>query len=156
AATVRERPLVSVSTPVVANGCCQRSLTVAARQRQRPGTLPPPPRHWKLPHSALTLETLFQNMHPRARPIYLKVTNAVDQPVESSRLEKLRNIEALGVDPWGQRFDGHHPIQKILELPADLPEGERPAVKAAGRIVSRRIQGKVHWLDLRDWSGHLT
>ena len=75
---------------------------------------------------------------------------------ESSRLEKLRNIEKLGLDPWGHRFDGHQPIQTILQLPADLPEDQRPAVKAAGRIVSRRIGGKVHWLDIRDWSGQLT
>ncbi len=80
----------------------------------------------------------------------------MEHAVESSRLDKLRNIEKLGLDPWGHRFDGHQPIQKILELPADLPEDQRPAVKAAGRIVSRRIGGKVHWLDIRDWSGHLT
>ncbi len=80
----------------------------------------------------------------------------MDNAVESSRLEKLRNIEQLGLDPWGQRFDGQQAIQAILELPADLPEDQRPAVKAAGRIVSRRIGGKVHWLDIRDWSGHLT
>jgi lysyl-tRNA synthetase class 2 len=80
----------------------------------------------------------------------------VDNAVETSRLEKLRNIEKLGLDPWGQRFDGHQPIQSILALPADLPEDQRPSVKAAGRIVSRRIQGKVHWLDIRDWSGQLT
>jgi len=80
----------------------------------------------------------------------------VDNAAESSRLDKLGNIAKLGVDPWGQRFDGHMPIQQILELPADLPEDQRPSVKAAGRIVSRRIGGKVHWLDLRDWSGHLT
>jgi len=80
----------------------------------------------------------------------------VDNAVESSRLEKLRNIEKLGLDPWGQRFDGHQPIQAILQLPADVPEEQRPNVKAAGRIVSRRIGGKVHWLDIRDWSGQLT
>jgi lysyl-tRNA synthetase class 2 len=80
----------------------------------------------------------------------------VDNAVESSRLEKMRNIERLGVDPWGQRFDGHQPIQAILQLPAELPEDQRPTVKAAGRIVSRRIGGKVHWLDIRDWSGQLT
>src|SRR6185369_16745757 len=28
-----------------------------------------------------------------------------------------------------------------------------PKVKAAGRIVSRRGQGKVHFLELWDWSG---
>lgn len=72
---------------------------------------------------------------------------------EASRGDKLRNIESLGLDPWGQRFDGHQPIQKILELPADIPDDQRPRVKAAGRIVSRRIQGKVHFLDLWDWSG---
>jgi lysyl-tRNA synthetase class 2 len=80
----------------------------------------------------------------------------VDNAVESSRLEKLHNIEKLGLDPWGHRFDGHQPIQKILELPTDVPEDQRPSVKAAGRIVSRRIGGKVHWLDIRDWSGQLT
>ena len=68
----------------------------------------------------------------------------MDNPVETSRLDKLRNIEKLGLDPWGQRFDGHQAIQTILALPADLPEAARLSVKAAGRIVSRRIGGKVH------------
>lgn len=72
---------------------------------------------------------------------------------EASRSDKLKNIEALGLDPWGQRFDGHMPIQKILALPADQPDDARPQVKAAGRIVSRRGQGKVHFLELWDWSG---
>ncbi len=81
---------------------------------------------------------------------------AVDQPAENSRLDKLHNIEKLGLDPWGHRFDDHQSIHAVLQLPADLPEAERPAVKAAGRIFSRRIGGKVHWLDIRDWSGHLT
>src|SRR5262245_34592200 len=49
------------------------------------------------------------------------------------------------------RFDGHLPIARIRELPLvsfdDSPTGR---VRAAGRIVRRRIQGKVHFLDLRD------
>jgi lysyl-tRNA synthetase class 2 len=72
---------------------------------------------------------------------------------ESSRADKLRGIAALGLDPWGGRFDGHQPIQDVLGLPADLPEGQRPRVRIAGRIVSRRDGGKVHFLDLKDWSG---
>jgi lysyl-tRNA synthetase class 2 len=71
---------------------------------------------------------------------------------EASRSEKLRRIEELGVDPWGGRFDNHLPIGDILKLPADLPEAERPKVRAAGRIVSRRKQGKVYFLDLWDWT----
>jgi lysyl-tRNA synthetase, class II len=73
--------------------------------------------------------------------------------VRASRLEKLRRIEALGLDPWGGRFDGHIPIEQILAMPADRPEDQRPRVKAAGRIVSRRIKGKLHFLDLWDASG---
>ena len=32
------------------------------------------------------------------------------QDLAEVRLEKLRAIEALGIDPWGQRFDGATPI----------------------------------------------
>jgi hypothetical protein len=38
---------------------------------------------------------------------------------EASRAEKLARIEALGIDPWGQRFDGAMPIAQIRTLPAE-------------------------------------
>ncbi len=79
--------------------------------------------------------------------------SAPQDPFEAVRLEKLHAIEALGLDPWGGRFDGHQSIAAVLALPADLPEGQRPRVRIAGRIVSRREGGKVHFLDLKDWSG---
>ena len=82
--------------------------------------------------------------------------SAPHDPFEASRLDKLRRIEELGLDPWGGRFDGHLPIEQIHALPADLPEEQRPRVRAAGRIVSRREGGKVHFLDIRDNSGRPT
>jgi lysyl-tRNA synthetase class 2 len=72
---------------------------------------------------------------------------------EASRIEKLNAIAALGIDPWGHRFDGHQPIADVLKLPTDVPDDQRPRVRIAGRIVSRREGGKVHFLDLKDWSG---
>jgi lysyl-tRNA synthetase class 2 len=75
---------------------------------------------------------------------------------ESSRLAKLRAVEAMGLDPWGGRFDDHHPIRVVLALPGDLPEDQRPRVRVAGRIVGRREGGKVHFLDLKDYSGEPT
>jgi lysyl-tRNA synthetase class 2 len=72
---------------------------------------------------------------------------------EAARTEKLHRIEALGLDPWGGRFPDHQPIEQVLALPADLPEEQRPKVRIAGRIVSRRTAGKVHFLDVLDWSG---
>jgi lysyl-tRNA synthetase class 2 len=79
--------------------------------------------------------------------------SAPQDPFEASRSEKLQAIEALGLDPWGGRFDGHMPITEVLALPADAPEDQRPRVRIAGRIVSQRKQGKVYFLDLKDWSG---
>lgn len=71
---------------------------------------------------------------------------------EASRTEKLRAIEALGLDPWGARFDGHMPIGDVLRLDADLPEDQRPRVKVAGRIVLNRTAGKAQFIDLWDWT----
>lgn len=73
---------------------------------------------------------------------------------ESSRIDKLRRIEALGVDPWGQRFDDFLPIQQIRATPLD--EASPPRVRAAGRVVLRRPGGKLHFLEIRDWSGQRT
>jgi lysyl-tRNA synthetase class 2 len=78
------------------------------------------------------------------------------QDLAEVRLEKLRAIEALGVDPWGRRFDGATPIADVVKLPADLPEDQRPRVRIAGRIVSRRPGGSLHFLDLKDCSGEPT
>jgi lysyl-tRNA synthetase, class II len=80
------------------------------------------------------------------------VTSTPDS-FEASRLEKLRRIEALGVDPWGQRFDGRQAIAEIIALPGD--QEPRPRVCAAGRIVQRRGQGKVNFLDIKDWTGRV-
>jgi lysyl-tRNA synthetase class 2 len=70
---------------------------------------------------------------------------------EASRAEKLRRIANLGLDPWGERFDGHQPIAAIREMALD--EAKPPRVRAAGRIVLRRDAGKLHFLEIRDWSG---
>jgi lysyl-tRNA synthetase class 2 len=75
---------------------------------------------------------------------------------EASRAEKLARIEALGLDPWGGRFDGRMSIADLLRLPADRPEGERPRARIAGRVVSKREGGKVVFFDLKDSSGEPT
>ena len=73
---------------------------------------------------------------------------------ESVRRDKLAKIAALGLDPWGQRFDDHHAVAdvRLLTLPEGDPAPLGPRVRVAGRIVLRRGQGKVVFLQLRDWS----
>jgi lysyl-tRNA synthetase class 2 len=72
---------------------------------------------------------------------------------EANRAEKLSRIAALGIDPWGCRFDGHQPIGSIRAL--SIEAKPRPRVRAAGRIVRRRVMGKAHFLDLWDWTGRI-
>ena len=86
------------------------------------------------------------------------MSEASRESLEEIRLEKLRRIAELGVDPWGQRFDGHQAIAAVRELPIPDPtQGETPGptVRIAGRIMLRRGQGKVIFLDLRDWTGRI-
>ncbi len=81
------------------------------------------------------------------------MSDVPESTFEQVRTDKLRQIEALGLDPWGQRFDGHQSLAEIRSLPADQPEGHRPKVRAAGRIVQRRGQGKAFFIDIWDWTG---
>jgi lysyl-tRNA synthetase class 2 len=71
------------------------------------------------------------------------------------RLAKLKQIEALGLDPWGQRFDDHSPIADIRALPCNPFDDANPGpkVRAAGRVVGKRDKGKVFFLDLWDQTG---
>ncbi len=77
-------------------------------------------------------------------------------PLEAARMEKLRRIEAMGLDPWGQRFDDHRAISDVraIALPDD-PEAKVAGVRIAGRIMLRRGQGKVNFLQVSDWTGQI-
>ena len=85
--------------------------------------------------------------------------------LEAARRAKLSQIEALGVDPWGGRFDNHEAVgsirareQEIVEE-ADAASGESvlrgPKVRAAGRIVLQRDTGKLIFANIRDWTGQI-
>lgn len=77
--------------------------------------------------------------------------------LEAARAEKLKRIAALGLDPWGQRFDGHQAIAEVRALETQParegePQEPGPSVRIAGRIMLRRGQGRVVFLDVRDWT----
>lgn len=87
---------------------------------------------------------------------------------EAARRDKLKQLEQLGVDPWGQRFDGHASIATIrarageiqttppaTDDPKAQAEQHGPKVRAAGRVVLRRDTGKLIFINLRDWTGDI-
>jgi lysyl-tRNA synthetase class 2 len=74
---------------------------------------------------------------------------------ELARLEKVRALEALGVDPWGSRFDGHRPIREAREACPAEPGATGPAIRLAGRIMLRNNKGKLKFFHLQDWTGRI-
>ncbi len=107
--------------------------------------------------------------------------------VLAARRKKLEKVAAMGIDPWGQRFDDRDWIRDIRArqseirlidaaqqrhpLPAEFgtdgfdmrawlagkngQDFEGPRVRAAGRIILHRDKGKLHFIDIRDWTGRI-
>src|SRR6267142_3166003 len=67
------------------------------------------------------------------------------------RLKHLEELKKLGVEPFGNRFDGAQPIRPIVEKYG--PETEGKPFTVAGRVTGHRSFGKATFLDLRDWTG---
>ena len=42
--------------------------------------------------------------------------------LEAARREKMRRLEELGIDPWGQRYDGAMPIAEIRARESEIIE----------------------------------
>ncbi|WP_307743126.1 lysine--tRNA ligase [uncultured Dialister sp.] len=70
------------------------------------------------------------------------------------RRQKLDKIRALGVEPYGQKFNWDHHAADIRRDAEELEKNETH-VRIAGRIMIRRGQGKTAFCVLRDQSGDI-
>ncbi len=74
--------------------------------------------------------------------------------VQKARREKLDQLIARGIVPYGYRFERSHAAgHAVAALPEGLEEG--PAVQIAGRIVAWRGHGKTAFAHLADESGRI-
>ncbi|MEZ6123389.1 MAG: lysine--tRNA ligase [Planctomycetaceae bacterium] len=74
---------------------------------------------------------------------------------EKVRLEKLEKIAEMGLDPFGQRFDGHAAICDVRKQVPDESGVAGPRVRVAGRIMLRRKAGKLRFYDIQDQTGNI-
>jgi lysyl-tRNA synthetase, class II len=70
---------------------------------------------------------------------------------EKQRQDKLLRISQMGIDPYGGRFDGSEPAEKIKAR--FKPDDNTQRACTAGRIVLLRDIGKLIFMTLRDRSG---
>jgi lysyl-tRNA synthetase class 2 len=75
---------------------------------------------------------------------------ATEQELFNQRFARVRQIEALGFRPYGQRFDATHRLGAIpVEFGAKTAEeleAEKPRVRVAGRVMTVRRMGKAAFL----------
>jgi lysyl-tRNA synthetase class 2 len=68
------------------------------------------------------------------------------------RLEKLEQLRKADINPYADRYSRTHRALEILECFEEL-EGQK--VSVAGRIMSKRNQGKVIFIHIQDFSGRI-
>ena len=78
---------------------------------------------------------------------------AAKSKLQDSRMAKLEKIRALGIDPFGGRFDKSATLKLVRESFVEGQEG--PPVRGAGRIVLLRSMGKLMFGHIRDMSGDI-
>jgi len=72
--------------------------------------------------------------------------------VDADRLQKLKELQKLGINPYPYSFDRKNYANEIKENFAKL-DGKK--VSVAGRLMSKREHGKLAFADLADSSGRI-
>jgi lysyl-tRNA synthetase class 2 len=75
--------------------------------------------------------------------------------LRATRLEKVAQLKALGMTPYAYRWEITHRAADLQEKYADLSNGEEVEIEVsiAGRILARRVFGKLAFFTLQDESG---
>lgn len=68
------------------------------------------------------------------------------------RREKLKQLESMGIDPFGEKFERQHHAADIIK---NFTEYEDKQVSLAGRIMSKREHGKASFAHIQDITGQI-
>ncbi|RKD23211.1 lysine--tRNA ligase [Ammoniphilus oxalaticus] len=75
------------------------------------------------------------------------------------RRERLDQLREMGIDPFGRRFERTHSAEEILQAYGDVSkeelDTEQIEVTIAGRIMTKRGQGKASFSHIQDRSGQI-
>ncbi len=84
------------------------------------------------------------------RPTACKLHMSDD--LRAARLEKVAQMRAAGHNPYAYRWESTHTAQALQDQFRDLPNGEEKEVEVAiaGRILTRRVFGKLAFFTLQD------
>lgn len=77
------------------------------------------------------------------------------EEIRTARLEKVAGLQKAGLNPYAYQWKSTAHAQQLQEQYADLAPGEEitTEVAIAGRIIARRIMGKLAFFNLQDETG---
>jgi lysyl-tRNA synthetase class 2 len=77
------------------------------------------------------------------------------EEIRATRLEKVEELKILGLNPYAYKWEYTHHAAELQEKYADLASGEEidVEVSVAGRILARRVMGKLAFFSLQDETG---
>lgn len=83
------------------------------------------------------------------------LTPMASDDLRATRIEKAQQLRELGINPYAYRWDVTHQAAVLQAKYADLENGETvdDQVAIAGRILNRRVFGKLAFFTLQDESG---
>ncbi|QLE55882.1 lysine--tRNA ligase [Nostoc sp. TCL26-01] len=78
-----------------------------------------------------------------------------EEDIRAARLEKVAQLKQLGTNPYAYRWESTHHAAQLQARFADLANGEEVdlEVAIAGRIMARRVFGKLAFFTLEDETG---
>ncbi|WP_414582135.1 lysine--tRNA ligase [Scytonema sp. PCC 10023] len=78
-----------------------------------------------------------------------------EEDIRATRLEKVEQLRQLGMNPYAYHWESTHHAAELQEKFADLPTGEEVdlEVTVAGRVMARRVFGKLAFFTLEDETG---
>lgn len=80
------------------------------------------------------------------------------EDLRATRIEKLDQLRAVGMNPFAYGWTSSHRMADLQSKYADLPNGEEiddTEVAIAGRIMARRVFGKLAFFTLQDETGNI-
>ncbi|MEX0270766.1 lysine--tRNA ligase [Leptolyngbyaceae cyanobacterium UHCC 1019] len=77
------------------------------------------------------------------------------EEIRATRLEKVEQLQQVGLTPYAYRWESTHHAAELQTKYVDLPNGEEAAVEVAiaGRIMAKRVFGKLAFFTLQDETG---
>lgn len=77
------------------------------------------------------------------------------EDLRATRIEKLDQLRSIGMNPFAYQWKSTHSMAELQAKYVDLPNGEEIVVDVAvaGRIMTRRVFGKLAFFTLQDETG---